>query len=67
MNYNHKNKVLFHLSGLFRTRVVLSLIGLYVMYKQPSIAYSVVGIVGLALGVSAVDAARQMRREKDGK
>jgi hypothetical protein len=44
------------LSGLLRTRVLLSCLGLYVMYKQPSIGQWVVAIVGLALGVSAVDA-----------
>ena len=34
------------------------MIGLYAMYKQPAIGPWVTGIVGLALGVSAVDAWR---------
>ena len=44
------------LSGLLRTRVLMSCVGLYIMYKQPSIGQWVVAIVGLALGVSAIDA-----------
>lgn len=48
----------FRLAGLLRTRVILSLIGLYVMTQHPEIAQWVVAICGLALGVSAVDAWR---------
>lgn len=50
-------QILCHrLSGLLRTRVIMACLGLYVMYKQPSIGQWVVAIVGLSLGVSAVDA-----------
>lgn len=50
-------KIILHrITGLFRTRVILSMVGLYAMYKEPSIGPWVTGIVGLALGVSAVDA-----------
>lgn len=51
-----KKVILHRIVGLLRTRVILSLIGLYAMYKQPAIGPWVTGIVGLALGVSAVDA-----------
>lgn len=44
------------LAGLLRTRVILSMVGLYAMYKQPAIGPWVLGVVGMALGVSAVDA-----------
>lgn len=54
------------LSGLLRTRVILSCIGLYVMYKQPSIGQWVVSIVGLALGVSAIDAFKGSKKSGDG-
>lgn len=54
----HLSILLHRLSGLIRTRVILSMIGLYVMYKQPSIAQWVFSIIGLALGVSAIDAYR---------
>ena len=49
------------LSGLLRTRVLLSLIGLWVMSKHPEIAQWVMGLVGLALGVSAIDAIKEVR------
>lgn len=50
-------EILAHrLSGLLRTRVIMACLGLFVMYKQPSIGQWVVSIVGLALGVSAIDA-----------
>lgn len=51
-----KGKILHHVTGLFRTRVILAMVGLYAMYKQPAIGPYVVGIIGMALGVSAVDA-----------
>ena len=55
MNINLQ--ILLHrLSGLIRTRVIMACLGLYVMYKQPSIGQWVVAIVGLSLGVSAIDA-----------
>lgn len=53
------------LSGLIRTRVILSCVGLFVMYKQPQVGHDVVAMVGLALGVSAIDAYRTTLRKDD--
>ncbi len=52
----HLNKILHHLTGLVRTRVVICGVGLIVMYNKPIISQSVVALCGLAIGVSAVDA-----------
>lgn len=52
------SKLAHHLAGLLRTRVILSAIGLFVIYKQPSIGQWVVALVGMALGVSAIDAVK---------
>ena len=51
----HLSALLHRLSGLVRTRVILSMIGLYAMTKTPEISHDVVVIVGLALGISAID------------
>lgn len=56
-------KILHHLSSLLRTRVIISFVGLWAASKTPEIAPFVLGICGLALGVSAIDAYRR----KDGK
>ena len=50
--------VLHRLAGLLRTRVILSAAGLFIIYKQPAIGQWVVILVGLALGVSAIDAVK---------
>ena len=66
---NQNLQILLHrMSGLLRTRVIMACLGLYVMYKQPSIGQWVVAIVGLALGVSAIDAwkGQNPRSPKDG-
>lgn len=52
---------LSRLSGLLRTRVILSLIGLWVMSKHPEIAPWVMGVIGMALGVSAIDAVKEIK------
>lgn len=65
MKQSQLHILLHRLSGLLRTRVLLSLIGLYAMYKQPLIAQWVVALVGLALGVSAVDAYKNGTRGDD--
>jgi len=49
---------LVRLSGLLRTRVVMSCLGLYVLNNQPAAGQWVAVIVGLALGVSAIDAVK---------
>lgn len=59
--------IIHRASGLLRTRVILSAVGMYVMYKQPVIAQWVVSLVGLALGVSAIDAYKFKQGEVDGK
>lgn len=51
------------LSGLLRTRVLLSAAGLVIIYLKPEISQWVVTLVGLALGVSAIDA---MKGSKNG-
>lgn len=56
MTHSSLQVVIHRLSGLLRTRVLLSLIGLWIMYKEPTIGPWVVSLIGLALGVSAVDA-----------
>lgn len=61
----HLSIILHRLSGLIRTRVILSMIGLFVMYKQPAIAQWVMGIIGLALGVSAIDAYKECSKPKE--
>ncbi len=52
------SKSLFHLSGLLRTRVILALIGIAVVCFKPEVGQWVVSLVGMAAGVSAVDAWR---------
>lgn len=44
------------LAGLLRTRVILSGIGLIVLCKNPGVGQWVVALVGMALGISAIDA-----------
>lgn len=52
----HLKSILVRLSGLLRTRVIMACIGLYVLTVQPSTGQWVAVIVGLSLGVSAIDA-----------
>lgn len=52
----HLKEVLWRLTGLLRSRVVICMIGLVVMYHRPSIGQWVVTICGMAMGVSAIDA-----------
>jgi len=52
----HLKSILVRLSGLLRTRVIMACIGLYVLTVQPSTGQWVAIIVGLSLGVSAIDA-----------
>jgi len=52
----HLEQILWRLAGLFRTRVIVCMVGLAVMNNQPAIGQWVVAICGLALGVSAIDA-----------
>lgn len=51
------------LSGLLRTRVLLSAAGLFVLYSKPEIGQWVVMLVGLALGVSAIDAIKMGKKD----
>lgn len=44
------------ITGLLRTRVLLSVFGLILIYNKPNIAQWAVAILGMAMGVSAVDA-----------
>lgn len=60
----HLKLLLTRLSGLFRTRVIMACLGLYVLNSQPSAGQWVAVIVGLSLGVSAIDALKEV---KDGK
>lgn len=53
------------LSGLLRTRVLLSTAGLVIICIRPEISQWVVILVGLALGVSAIDAVKEMRNGTD--
>ena len=48
--------LLLRLSGLLRTRVVMSCVGLWVMHEQPCISQWIVAVVGLSLGISAIEA-----------
>lgn len=52
----HLHILLHRVSGLLRTRVIISMIGIYVTYSKPEIGQSICILVGLALGVSAIDA-----------
>jgi hypothetical protein len=56
-------KTVHHLSGLIRTRVVLALIGMLIVYSKPEAGQWIVSLVGTAAGVSAIDA----WRGKDGR
>lgn len=53
---HHLETVLWRLTGLLRSRVIICMVGLYVMKQQPTIGQWVVEICGLALGVHAIDA-----------
>ncbi len=55
----HKHILIQRLVGLLRTRVLISMLGVYVTYSKPEIGQSVCILVGMALGVSAIDAFRQ--------
>jgi len=52
----HFKSILIRLSGLLRTRVIMACVGLYVLERQPEAGQWVAVIVGLSLGVSAIDA-----------
>ena len=56
-------KAKFHLAGLFRTRVIVSLIGMAAMCLRPEIAIPIASVVGFACGVSFADA---MKEKKNG-
>lgn len=53
------------LSGLLRTRVLLSAAGLVMLYVKPEIGQWVVILVGMALGVSAIDAVKGLKNGTD--
>lgn len=63
----HIKTALIHLTGLLRTRVIISMVGMMAMCKHPEIAQWIVSICGLALGVSAIDAFRETRGMRDDK
>ena len=65
MRHEHKTVILHRFSGLLRTRVILCLIGMFVMYKQPLIAQYITGLIGMALGVSAIDAYKFSPKKED--
>ena len=52
----HLKSALVRLTGLLRTRVIMACAGLYVLNQQPAAGQWVAAIVGLSLGVSAIDA-----------
>jgi hypothetical protein len=60
----HFKIVLHRLSGLLRTRVIMACLGLYVLNAQPTAGQWVAVIVGLSLGVSAIDALREVKNGK---
>lgn len=62
----HLGVLLHRLSGLIRTRVVLSLIGLYVLNKQPQAGQYIVTLIGMAMGVSAIDAWKGKGKPENG-
>ena len=62
----HLSILCHRLSGLLRTRVILSLIGLYVLREIPQAGQWVVTLVGMALGVSAIDAWKGNGKIKNG-
>lgn len=47
------------LSGLLRTRVILSVLGLILVLIRPDQAQWICILVGMSLGVSAIDAMKQ--------
>jgi len=59
----HVKLMLIRLSGLLRTRVIMSCLGLYVLVRSPEAGEWVAVIVGLALGVSAIDAFRERKKD----
>jgi len=63
----HIKLAILRLTGLLRTRVVISMIGMAAMCKHPEIAHWIVSICGLALGVSAIDAFREPRGDRNDK
>ncbi len=52
----HINKGLYHISGLLRTRVLISLLGMYLVQDHPNSGQWIVSLCGMAIGVSAIDA-----------
>lgn len=61
---DHLKLLLIRLSGLLRTRVIMACLGLYVLHAQPEAGQWVAVIVGLSLGVSAIDALREVKNGK---
>lgn len=57
--------VLHRMAGLLRTRVILAGIGLIVLCKNPEVGQWVVALVGMALGVSAIDAIKGNKNGTD--
>ncbi len=52
----HIKSCLHRLSGLLRTRVIMACVGLWVLKEAPQAGQWIAVIVGLSLGVSAIDA-----------
>lgn len=52
----HLHKSMHHIAGLFRTRVVVCIIGLFFVQKTPSAGQWIVSLCGMAVGVSAIGA-----------
>lgn len=60
----HLKIILVRLSNLLRTRIIMSCIGLWVLNNQPASGQWVAIIVGLALGVSAIEAAKEVKKNE---
>jgi hypothetical protein len=63
----HIEQIIWRLTGLLRSRVVICMVGLYVLNNKPEIGQWVVSLCGLALGVSAVDALKGIDNGKSSK
>ena len=61
----HVKLIFVRLSGLLRTRVIMACLGLYVLHNQPEAGQWVAVIIGLSLGVSAIDAFKEVRNGKE--
>lgn len=51
----HVKDVLVRLSRLLRSRVIICMVGLYCVSKQPSAAEWIAVLCGLAIGVSGIE------------